>query len=299
MRHIILHYHVFKNAGSTFAATLKRNFGERFATYDSERYNARLLPGDLIGFIQDNSSLVALSSHNFFPPAPHLEGVEFHEVLILRDPVDRIRSMYDFYRRERIGENPLTREAKRLKLPGFVELLMETRPHLIINPQTNLIANGGGAFPTKKDAERAALFVRSIAVTGVVERYELCALGAEQVFRPLFPDCDFSYVPENVSRGRAHDLRTRRQQFRVSCGEELYRKVVDLSELDTELTEIAAAESIRRFEKIISRQTALRRFRRRVAYRTIASRIANRRAQVQRLWSRTKKIVSGPQESQA
>ena len=298
MRHVILHYHVFKNAGSTFSATLQRNFGERFASFDSGRYNVRLRPEDLIGFIQEHPGLVALSSHNFFPPVPRLEGVEFHEVLILRDPVDRIRSMYDFYRRERIGENPLTTEAKRLRLPQFVEFLLETRPHLIANPQTNLIANGGGTIPTKKDAERAALFVRSVAVTGVVEKYELCALGAEQAFRPIFPDCDFSYVPENVSRGRARDLHTRRQQFRNACGEELYKKIVNLSELDKELTEIAAAESIRRFEKIISRQTCLRSFRRRVACRKIVCGIANRRAQMQRLWNRTKKIISGTQESQ-
>ena len=299
MRHIILHYHFFKNAGSTFAAALEHNFGKNFASFDSEHYNRRLHPQELVRFVQENPHLVAISSHHLNPLAPHVEGIQFHEVVILRNPVDRIRSMYDFFRRERISEDPLTYEAKRLSLPAFLELLIETRPHLITNPQLNLIARGGAAIPSRQDMDRAALFLKTVAVIGVVERFDLCALGAEQSLSRVFPHCDLSYVPENVSQGRASDLRTRLQRFAATCGDHLYRRVVNLNELDSELVEIAAAESLRRFQEMASPEASLRSFRRRVRYRKILSGIAKRRARVLRLWSRTMRIISRRQESQA
>jgi hypothetical protein len=54
MRHVIVHYHIFKNAGTTFAATLRRNFGRLYGDFDRSRYDARLTAKDLTLFLQEH-----------------------------------------------------------------------------------------------------------------------------------------------------------------------------------------------------------------------------------------------------
>ena len=145
--------------------------------------------------------------------------------------------MYDFFRREPVGGNPLTLEAKRLSLPQFLESLIANRPHLITNAQVNVIANRGGRIPSRVDADRAMLFLKHVSLVGTVDRFELCALSAERSFRPLFPHCDFSYVRINVSPGRSRSLNARLQALALECGPVLYRKIVDLNHFDSGLVE--------------------------------------------------------------
>jgi hypothetical protein len=42
MRFVILHYHIFKNAGSTIEEILERSFGEGFARFDTLEREARV-----------------------------------------------------------------------------------------------------------------------------------------------------------------------------------------------------------------------------------------------------------------
>jgi hypothetical protein len=298
MRHIILHYHIFKNAGSTFAGALERNFGVRFANFDSSQYNQQLQPEELSAFVRANPNVAAISTHHFFPPAPQIDGIQFHEVLILRNPLDRIRSLYDFFRREKVGENPLTLEAKRLNLAEFLTLLIETRPNLITNAQVNVIANRGKRIPTNADVERAMLFLRGAALVGVVERFDHCVLAAEHLLRPLFPNCDFSYVRMNVSPGRRSTMSARLKSFADECGQYLYKQILERNRLDAALVESAEAESYRRLQALRLSVANLPALRIRVAGRTVLTEMGNSYTRLRRLGLRVRRAISRPQQSQ-
>lgn len=292
MRHVIIHYHIFKNAGSTVAAALARNFGSGFASFDTPFHNKRIQPDELIAFVKSNPSVFAISSHHLRLPAPKLPDIHFHEILILRNPLDRLRSMYDFYRRVSINNDPLTREAKRLNLSQFFSYVLESFPNLITNSQLNLVANGGARVPDVEDARKGAAMLSDIAVVGVAENFDECAITAESSLKGAFPNLDLSYAPENVSPGRGKDLESRLRSLAETCGTELYQRLRSANELDDALVRAAALESARRFRELSSAQEQLCGFVTRVARRKVLYEKARRRLRLQHLWKRATRPFS-------
>jgi hypothetical protein len=96
-RTVILHYHLFKNAGTSFDGILKRNFPGRWV---STEFKGSDNSADVSAWIQSNPDAAAFSSHTATGPVPVIPGVRVISALFLRDPVERIRSAYLFERRQ-------------------------------------------------------------------------------------------------------------------------------------------------------------------------------------------------------
>jgi hypothetical protein len=96
-RTIILHYHLFKNAGTSLDLILKRNFGTRWVTAEFSGEGAGNT-AQVADWIRDNPDAVAFSSHTAQGPIPRIDGVKIISVMFLRDPIARIRSAYAFER---------------------------------------------------------------------------------------------------------------------------------------------------------------------------------------------------------
>lgn len=95
MRSIVLHYHLFKNAGTSLDAILRKNFGEAWVT---QEFSA--MPSGNSALVADwivhNPRAIAFSSHTMAGPLPEVEGVRVIPAILLRDPLARIRSAYQF-----------------------------------------------------------------------------------------------------------------------------------------------------------------------------------------------------------
>ncbi|MGO9442813.1 MAG: sulfotransferase family 2 domain-containing protein, partial [Terriglobales bacterium] len=98
MRFVILHYHIFKNAGTTVENLLRKNFPHSFARFESEGRDAQLSAAELLEFVHAHPEVQAISSHHLRYPRPHAPGFVFFDLLFLRDPIDRLRSIYTFFR---------------------------------------------------------------------------------------------------------------------------------------------------------------------------------------------------------
>ena len=266
-RHVVIHYHIFKNAGSTLASALERNFGRTFASWDGNQFNAQISGDELLVFLREHKNVLAVTSHHLRPPKPEAQSFVFHDVLVFRDPVDRIRSMYDFYRSALVTDDPLTEEAKRLAQPAFFELLVAEYPHLVTNSQVNYVANHGGKIPDEGDCERACAMARSAAVVGATDQFDVCLATAEYRLREFFPGLDLSYVSENVTRRRRRTLQERLQQFEKQCGKKTYDSLVARNQLDFKLTEAARTEAADRFQSVPSGEAYLASFKDRVKKR--------------------------------
>lgn len=247
LRFIILHYHILKNAGTTLENILDRNFGERFARLDSEHRDGRIEQSDIVDYLEGHPEVEAISSHQIHYPVPQARGYLFFDWCFLRDPIDRLRSTYDYFRQHPSGGDPLSEAANRLEFGPYVRCLLDRFPEQVDNPQTNLLANGAADRETVlEDLAPAMQRMRETVFLGVVDLYQQSVAAGRRRMRAIFPWLDFAAAPANVSRGLEGSLASRRLQFREAIGRDVYREVLRLNLLDFRLLRAARAEVRRR-----------------------------------------------------
>ena len=252
IRHVLLHYHLFKNAGSSIDAILERNFGSRLAYLHGMRHDSTVTNADLVHFLAANGDVRAVSSHHLRPPKPRIEEFVFFDIVFLRHPLDRLRSMYDFYRRNEAIDDPLVEQAHRFAIGQFMEFLIAYYPHLTNNVQVCFFASSGQYTrpPNNGDLQRAIGVITEAAVLGVTELFDFSMGTARYYLYPTFGALDLKGPAQNVSAARAESLEERLQHMEASCGSNLYKSLLRMNELDLQLVKCAEAEIHRRFNEI-------------------------------------------------
>jgi Sulfotransferase family len=260
-RHVILHYHFFKNAGTTIESVLKRNFRAGFALFDSDDHNSAIRNDALLEFLAGHAEVTAVSSHHLRPPKPVDNRFIFHDLLFLRHPIARLWSTYEFYRRSDLERDPLAAAAKTRTPREFFVLLAEDYPYHASNAQLNLLVNAGGKTPTESDLLAAVEVIRQATVLGVAELFDESAISAESSLRQTFGGFDFSYFPQNVSGLHPTSLEAQFARFQKNCGTEVFERILESNRLDVALTEISTKEVLRRFHLVPDYESRLRNFR--------------------------------------
>lgn len=253
-RFVLLHYHLFKNAGSTVDFALRRSFGAGFADFHGDHDDAVLLAEDAVALVRAEPGIVAISSHHLRHPRPQVRGFVFFDLWFARHPLARIRSLYHYGRR--LGSahwlGPL---AEAHEEAGFVAHLLEHLPHMLTDVQINHLVNGG-AFARAAgahDLERARLRLAEMSAPGVVELFDESLVAAEFFLRPAFPALDLAYVAQNVSapegpRPSGDDALPER--CRALWGADSFDAVLALNRHDLALHAAAREEVLRRLHML-------------------------------------------------
>ncbi len=262
-RHLILHYHFFKNAGTTIESVLQQSFRERMVRFDSDDHNSVISNNALLAFLQEHTDTVAVTSHHLRPPKPDDQHFVFHDIVFLRHPLARLWSTYEFYRRMDVGKDPLAAVAKDRNAPEFFRLLMSEYPRHASNTQVNLVANGGDKLPVPGDLNRAMKMVSDASILGTAEDFDQSAVVGEQALCRTFAGVDFSYVAQNVSSGQVRSLDAQLAHFEKICGKDLFDRLVDANQLDVALHRAASEEVHRRFKLLPSPEQKLKEFQQR------------------------------------
>ncbi len=200
MRTVVLHYHLFKNAGTSLDQILRKNFGDRLVKAEflsSLKGNTEQVEA----WIADTPEAVAYTSHTMMGPLPRVRGVRIIPVILLRDPIARIRSAYQFERNQD-AETWGAELAKKHDLEGYVRArLARDGDRQCRNFQTSRLAT-----LTPSDApelERAIASARAIQKAGVLGRVEDFAKALEdltKLLKPEFSDFQAEAVRANVSK---------------------------------------------------------------------------------------------------
>lgn len=202
MRTVILHYHLFKNAGTSVDRILKDNFGSGWVTQE--------FPGprgpqgntaEVEDWIRSVPDGIAFSTHTAQGPLPDIPGLRVISFLLLRDPIKRIRSAYQFEKTQQ-AETFGSVLAKHTDLEGYVRV-RQALPHdrQCRNFQTaRLAAFVPGPEP---EIDRAKEALTRLSVTGTVEDFSGAIAKLSDAVKADFPEFQWAEVRQNVSREEA------------------------------------------------------------------------------------------------
>lgn len=169
---LLIHYHIFKNAGTSFEWALKRSFGDRFRCYDSATPGGLVSSRELARLVRGEPHLGAISSHQAVPPAPRILGRKVLTSILIRDPIARIGSIYAFERGQKV-ETPGALKAKELDFKSYVQWRLVTSPAMFCNYQVYFCSGRKLLFGdcSQRDLEAAIIRLDAIDIVGTVRRY--------------------------------------------------------------------------------------------------------------------------------
>lgn len=197
-RTIILHYHLFKNAGTSLDEILKYNFGDKWV----EREFPLLEGGntDLVEkWIKDTPDKIAYSSHTMVGPIPQLVGVRIITFLLLRDPIKRIMSAYKHEATETI-DSPGVRLAKANSFEGYVAARLQ---NLSDRQCRNFHVHRLGSLcvqPGATELELSKLALANLTVVGRVESFMGAIKTLKAALGSAYPDFQAFSHATNLSK---------------------------------------------------------------------------------------------------
>lgn len=251
VRFVLLHYHFFKNAGTTIEEILANSFFENYARLDTDDFDGAVSQEELVLFLERHPRMKAVSSHQFRYPVPRQPGFIFFDLCFLRDPIDRIRSMYDYFREKPIPGEPASDLAARQPIGGFIASLVEDHPYRVSNVQVNMLANGVvNDPPAEADLIPATQVMLKTSFLGVVDCFHESLVAGQYFLRPVFPNLALAQPPANVSGGLNDAMQARIEKFRQACDADVYAELLRLNALDLELVNRGRAEVRRRFSMV-------------------------------------------------
>lgn len=141
MRTVICHYHIYKNAGTSFDHVLQHSFGDRHLAFDGPFPFFTIDQEQLDRIILRKSGVVAFSSHQIQLPAPESASYALIPVVFLRHPLLRIASVWRFKRGEADGTET-ARLAARHDFPEWLERCFADPQEIaqVSNAQTRLLS---------------------------------------------------------------------------------------------------------------------------------------------------------------
>ena len=235
-RNIIVHYHLFKNAGSSVDQLLKKNFQEKWSAFDGSTPGSVITTRELEDRINSEPDSIAFSSHQIVPPLPQIEA-NVYPIVFIRDPIDRIKSAYLFEWKKQLGLD----EPK----GSFTEFVQEKfkykRKSSIEEFQTIRLSNCDrndfhlNEMQDEEMLEKACGFIDKLEFVGVVDEFEKSKKLLSAYLGTAFPYFETSNVKANVLQDLSLSQDTKRQAIKEELGDELFESIVSRSVLDEAL----------------------------------------------------------------
>jgi hypothetical protein len=235
--YVLCHYHIFKNAGTSLDAALRKHFGEEWTTFEGSNAHDIQSSLDLLNFLSANPAIKAVSSHLARPPTPKNTVLP---VAFLRDPLTRARSVYEF---TRLDATQPFRDAAMSTFADYLRWAFSGQPGGVVIRDYQVIHLSSASFhergilyakETESHYDEAFQLLDSWPVIGIVDKYAQSIKLIEKIYRQYFPNLELNYAHENITT-----VNNQIEKIREEIGEELYIKFCEQNELDYRLYEFA------------------------------------------------------------
>lgn len=237
-RKIIVHYHAFKTAGTSIDFILESHFGRRWIEWEAEA-----APEALAEFVSSRRKLVALSSHIALTRLPSLPGTTFFPIVFLRHPIDRIPSVYRFYRKHSRHQEPAAEMARRSSLAEYIEWQLGFN-RLLSNFYTARLAywKTTPEYQEQPQLDRALITLAELPFVGLTERFDQSVERLNAYLQPHFPGFQARPVRLNITRQGDASLDQRLADFRAAIGDPLYQRLLQENQDDLVLYNAVLAD---------------------------------------------------------
>jgi hypothetical protein len=260
---VILHFHIYKNAGSTIDWILEKNLGKKFKRIDFPNKPEGRLPFSMIlNYLRKNPTIQAISSHHLQFPVFEDNYFQFLPIIFIRHPIDRAFSMYSFKKYSEDGKDMDMIMAKTSSLKEYIQWNLSIKTQRPMKNWQVLFLSDKTSRSISKNDDFDIAKKRMIQCTclGVVDRIEESLVVAEENLYPYFENIDLSYVKQNVSKGRKKTLQERLMDEETLIGSDLANTLYVENRLDMALYLEANKELNRRIMQIKNFQQKLEDF---------------------------------------
>lgn len=231
---ILIHHHIFKNAGTSFNYALKQHFGTSFAEFDLP-HSQIVTAEDLDSFIQSHPQIGAISSHHACLPTPQSSNYQTISSVILRDPLARVRSVYQFEKQQN-AQTLGAIKAKELNFKNYVLWRIQNTPIMFGNYQTHYCSrsqkNDLNKIPTETDLNTAINNLKQAAVVGIVERYQEFLNLSQTVLTQYYPKINLKYQRLNTTSKVMPSATEIRASLIDDLGQAIVSKLENMNQLD-------------------------------------------------------------------
>jgi hypothetical protein len=271
MRFVVLHYHLFKNAGSTIDSILGKKFpGDSHGHVEGQYPWSTISDKEVLDYVLANPQLLAISSHQARLPLPEHPRIRFLPILFLRHPIDRLASVYEFERKQPETDlSPSVAIARNGGLAAFANWVVERGATAVcrnfhVAHLASTQRDMREARATHEDYLKALSRLKELPFFGLVEQFDESLDSLQDLMRPHIGELDANFTIQNFSAGRQARLDDRLAHIERELGPSLYRELLEHNSLDLLLYREAQKMFAERRAKQATTATRPRGFRERV-----------------------------------
>jgi hypothetical protein len=238
---ILIHFHIFKNAGTSIDHSLHESFGDRWTTFEASDAPGSFGPQALESFLAKKPGIQAISSHI---ERPFLRVRESIPIVMLRHPIERARSVFKFLQRDvsqryhAFARGSLAEYVSwELEDPGGGAHIRNYQVYHLSDAAAR--SNNRTRATSRQDLDQVRDFLLACPAFGLVSEFEASCRQFEANYRALFPLLSFSPVVLNASPRGAGTEANAIERTRADLGETLFRRLCEANELDSTLYEFA------------------------------------------------------------
>jgi len=249
---VCLHYHIFKNGGTTIEWIAERNFPNKTINIDTDNPKGILSNDVILEYLSSHPDVKTISSHQIRFPLPISNIYEFIPIFFLRHPIDRMFSIYKFNKRRTDSNAPGVVKAKSLSFNDYVKWNLDKKRHKgMKNFQVLFLSDKSiNAAVDEKDFDIAMERIRSCPILGVLNRFDESLVLGEEVLEKYFDSIDLSYIKQNISENKVKELDDSLDEIKNSLKPYIFDEILKENQFDLKLYSEANKELDRRIENL-------------------------------------------------
>lgn len=232
LRPVIIHYHFFKNAGTSVDHVLKQAFPNTWYQLEADEQGP-ITAERIITHFREHPELRVLSSHTARLSLPVADDMRIFPIVFLRHPLDRVLSVYQFERKQ-TEDTEGSLQARKLDLPDFVAWRLGRKNDFSFrNFQSHRLA---GLAPQDNQLSlnaKACQGLQKLAFVGLVEAFDASISVLQTWLQSSFPEVKFATVKLNVTQSSDSTLADRLAYLKTALGTDLYLKLLQENESDS------------------------------------------------------------------